>query len=90
MKRDTCLNTAANIVCNDREETHGVAADSFQNIAALWSVTLGRPVGVSQVAMMMMQLKQARIISGKADDADHWVDICGYAALGCELVTPDE
>jgi hypothetical protein len=87
MKRDKCLNTAADLVCNDREESHGAADRSFETIAGLWSITLGRPISVSQVAMMMMQLKQARIMTGKATDADHWVDICGYAALGCELVS---
>jgi len=34
-----------------------------------------------------MQLKQARIITGDASVADHWVDLCGYASLGCELST---
>ena len=87
MKRDKCLNTAADLVCNDREETHGAADKSFSTIAALWSITLGHEVTVGKVAMMMMQLKQARIMTGRSNVADHWVDIAGYAALGCELST---
>jgi hypothetical protein len=87
MKRDKCLNTAAGLVCNDREESHGRADKSFSTIAALWSITLGHEVTVGKVAMMMMQLKQARIITGDASVADHWVDLCGYASLGCELST---
>jgi len=87
MKRDKCLNTAANLVCNDREETHGAADKSFGVIADLWSVTLCLEIHPEQVAMMLTQLKQARIITGDASVADHWVDLCGYASLGCELST---
>ena len=36
---------------------------------------------------MMMLLKVARSQTGAAAEPDHYVDMCGYAAIAGELVT---
>lgn len=41
-------------------------------------------------AISMIATKLARIINGNPHEADHWVDICGYATLGGRLNIPQE
>ena len=45
----------------------------------------GTPVSRSDVAVMMIQLKLARIKTSP-EHADHWMDVAGYAACGGEVV----
>lgn len=86
MNRKECLETALAIVSVDRTATHGNPEDNFQDIAALWSVYLGRQVTSSDVASMMILLKMARIKSNPKHE-DHWIDVAGYAACGVEVTT---
>ena len=70
--------------------TSGTKRDNFRAIARLWNAYLGdRCVGLSSedVALMMMLLKVARSQTGAAAEPDHYVDMCGYAAIAGELVT---
>ena len=53
-------------------------------MAAYWSAHLGTPVSRSDVAVMMIQLKLARIKTSP-EHADHWIDVAGYAACGVEV-----
>jgi len=85
MNREDILKAATQAVCNDREQTHGDAAVTFESVATLWSVTFGIPVEAWQVSIAMQQLKQVRVIGGDYTEPDHWTDICGYASLGAEI-----
>ena len=73
MNRKDCLQAATKAV-EDRGESHGDADSMAWILSGLWSVML-----------MLGQMKDARIIAGDETHADHWVDGCGYRALGCEL-----
>ena len=84
MKRQDILDTAKNIITNDRATTHGGAEDSFSAIAAMWSAYLGGDITEHDVCAMMVLLKVARI-KGNAKHLDSWIDIAGYSAIGGEI-----
>ena len=95
MKRSECLNTAEKIVTGDRQESYGTPEQNFNRIAEMWTTYLqGRNeerldyITAKDVAIMMMLLKVARLMSGTSTQ-DSWIDICGYAACGCEIDTED-
>ena len=91
MKRTECLESAAQIVTGQREDTYGGPEDSFLKIARLWSAYLEN-MGVNalllphDVALMMDLMKTARL-QADADYKDGWIDKAGYAACGCEIAT---
>lgn len=70
------LQEALDIVDGDREGTYGHPAANFQRIAMLWSVALGHPITLKQVALMMVLLKVSREIHKPG--RDNLVDIAGY------------
>ena len=84
MNRTDILDAARQAVTVDRAATHGQLEDSFGLVAAYWSAHLGTPVSRSDVAVMMIQLKLARIKTSP-EHADHWIDVAGYAACGGEV-----
>lgn len=84
MKRQDILDTAKNIITNDRAATHGGAEDSFGAIANMWSEYLGVNITQHDVCAMMVLLKVARI-KGNAKHLDSWIDIAGYSAIGGEI-----
>ena len=84
MNRKDCLQAATKAV-EDRGESHGDADSMAWMLSGLWSVTLGTEIPLWKVMLMLGQMKDARIIAGDETHADHWVDGCGYRALGCEL-----
>ena len=88
MKRQDILDTAKNIITNDRAATHGGAEDSFGTIAAMWSAYLGVNIAQHDVCAMMVLLKVARI-KGNAKHLDSWIDIAGYSAIGGEISQGD-
>lgn len=83
--RDRVLDTAKNIINHDRNDSYGTAKESFSRISDLWTVYLGKNVYPWDVANMMILLKVSRLANSE-DHIDSWVDIAGYAALGCEVV----
>ena len=84
MNRTDILHTAQQYITKDRAGVHGDATDNFRRIARLWSEYLESDISETDVAVLMTLLKVARIKSNAAND-DHWVDACGYMALGGEL-----
>lgn len=72
-----------------RQSTHGDFAKNAQVSQDI--KTILRAAGYHQLdpvhieALDMIALKISRIVSGKADVADHWADIAGYAKLGEEI-----
>jgi hypothetical protein len=88
LKRQDILDTAKNIITNDRAATHGGAEDSFGTIANMWSAYLGVDITQHDVCAMMVLLKVARI-KGNANHLDSWIDIAGYSAIGGEISQGD-
>ena len=90
MTRKELLESAMQIVCNDRNNQYGEPEDSFECIAKLWSSYLEDDIGKEDVAIMMMLLKIARLKSIYYESLDSWVDIAGYAACGVESSTKQD
>lgn len=84
MNRTEILNKANEIICKDRQATHGEAENSFADIANLWSAYLHREINPRDVAMMMVMLKIVRYKKNPSH-LDNAIDLCGYAAIAGEL-----
>ena len=66
-------------VIENRERIYGPAAESFEAVAARWSLVLGIAVTPAQVALCLIDLKLARL-SRDPKHLDSIVDVAGYAA----------
>lgn len=84
--RSGILNQAEQYVTKDRAADHGDMEDNFREIAELWTQYTGHTLRSTDVAVMMTLLKIARLKSNP-DNADNWIDACGYMACGGELAT---
>lgn len=87
--RKRFLVEAEKCITVDRAKTHGDAEQSFELIAAYWSVHLGVPVTAVDVTAMMALFKLARLKGNPAHE-DNWTDGIGYLAIGGELATRDQ
>lgn len=86
------LQTALDVVMNQRQNAHGGAENSFAVIGAYWKVYLDSrgkgfcpEITAYDVAQMMTLLKIARAAMGNGEHADHYVDAAGYNALAAML-----
>jgi len=84
--RTGILNQAEQYVTKDRAADHGDMEDNFREIAELWTQYTEHTLRSTDVAVMMTLLKIARLKSNP-DNADNWIDACGYMACGGELAT---
>lgn len=84
MTRADILDEAKRIVTQDRNRQHGEPEDTFGLIAAYWSAHLDHPVSATDVAVMMTQLKLARL-KASPGNRDNWLDGIGYLACGAEI-----
>ena len=77
------------IVCQDRNVTHGDAEDNFRVIAALWNVYIhnskGEELNNKDVAIMMCLFKISRLMTN-VNNMENWLDLAGYAACGGGIV----
>lgn len=74
------LKKAHDIVHGDREKTYGDPGKNLRLIAQYWSAHTGITLTETDVCIMMMMLKIARLRNDQEHD-DSWIDIIGYAAL---------
>lgn len=80
------LQQAHEVIHGDREKTYGDPAKNLNNIASYWSIHLSASCGekitltAQDVCVMMILLKQARLVNTPADK-DSLLDTAGYAAL---------
>ena len=72
------LQQAAGVI-EHRERIYGPPSESFDAIAARWSLVLGIEVSPAQVALCLIDLKMARLTRGPSH-LDSIVDVAGYAA----------
>lgn len=91
--RERCLSTARQYITRDRSNAYGSAEDNFQDIADSWSAAGfahvrrdggTRPITASDVAVMMILMKLARLKVNPSHE-DSWVDVAGYAACGMQV-----
>ena len=94
MTRKEILEAAEQCVCHDRNEQYGEPENNFAVIARFWQEYIFGATGKTfnltafDVANMMVLFKVARAATaGVNASADSFVDICGYAACGGEIVT---
>jgi|13_taG_2_1085334.scaffolds.fasta_scaffold139783_2 hypothetical protein len=83
--RTHILETANNLITGNREQDYGRPKLNFQNIADRWSQHLGIDIEAYQVALMMADLKIARMATTGRPHEDSLIDIAGYVALAAEL-----
>ena len=85
------LETAKDIVLNQRDQTYGTSsvAQMHERIAGVWSAILKQPVSAMQVALCMAGMKLIRA-ENSPSHADSFVDACGYAAIAAELASTEE
>lgn len=86
MNRAELLETCKGIVMGARQENYGSPESNFKKIADYWTLYLQKKIEPHDVALMMVLMKLARL-QNKPDHEDSWVDIAGYAANGCEIVS---
>lgn len=86
MKRQEILSTAGELIDGERDRVYGSAKENFTTIGKLWEPIAHVELSPVQVALMMNQLKVARLIN-TPDHPDSWVDAAGYIALGGEIAT---
>lgn len=83
------LEEASDLVKGQRQKDYGDKKKNFSDIAALWSVLLGKTIDPVQVAQCMVAMKLARLIKTPTH-RDSWVDIAGYVACAEELLQPSD
>lgn len=89
MTREDILDKAKECVCGQREQDYGTPESNFGLIADLWSAYMNIDISPTDVAMMMVLMKAARIKNG-GGTGDSFVDIAGYAACGGEINSMSE
>lgn len=87
--RAQLLREAETLITGDRNKSYGSPTQNFANTAALLNVQFGHklrePFEARDVALIMIQLKMARMVA--QPKRDNWLDIAGYAACGYEAGT---
>ena len=83
MRRYEVLSKASDLINGDRENEHGQPKHNFRWIARMWSGYLTQSITPTDVCVMMVLLKAARLRHKLNDDS--FVDMAGYAALGSEV-----
>jgi len=83
--RTHILETANNLITGNREQDYGSPKLNFQNVADRWSQLLSVDIEPWHVALLMADLKIARLATTGRPHEDSLIDICGYAALAAEL-----
>lgn len=97
LDRSDILSLAHEAVTVARNQKYGEPQDDFACTSELWDSYIARLIQVrgypnlrpSDVPVMMILLKISRIAQSPGD-ADHWVDIAGYAAIGAECASEEE
>lgn len=85
------LHEAAHAVSSARNVTYGEPQDDFACTSELWDSYIARITQVRgsadihpwDVPIMMILLKISRLAQSPGE-ADHWIDIAGYSAIGAE------
>jgi hypothetical protein len=82
--RGKVLAKASTLVHGSRNRDYGPPEENFQRIAVMWNAYIAgkEALTASDVCMMMCLLKISRV--SHQVDADGFVDLAGYAALGAE------
>lgn len=86
VKRGTAAIEALRVINGARQNTYGNPEDSFDSIAAFWSMYVEKGFSNVDVAIMMALLKIARMKHHGVSHRDNFVDAIGYLALAADMV----
>lgn len=92
MQRAEILQKTEQIICRDRQDTHGKPENTFSLIAAYWSVYLSQEaqreiyIDASDVAVLMTLFKIARM-QVNPNHHDNIIDGIGYLAIAGEIIS---
>lgn len=75
---------AAQLVSQERGQTHGDYRDQHAKCASLWSAYTGTQITPEDVAIMMVLLKISRARMGSFN-RDHYDDMAGYVGIAGAL-----
>jgi hypothetical protein len=95
MNRQSYLETAMDIICNQRPSIHGGAENAFSLVADYWSVFLTKQhnadikLNAADIGVMMSLFKTARWQMNPGH-SDNIVDNIGYLALAGEIQDKEE
>lgn len=89
MKKEDVLKKAIDLINGERASDYGDAYDCHNRIAKLWSIVLGIKVTAQMVALCLILVKIARLITSP-HKLDSWIDIGGYAGIGGECVEKEK
>jgi hypothetical protein len=82
-KPESVLAEAERVINGPKREAYGPVEESFERIAAGWSMILRHHVTARETVLCMVWLKVMR--EGYRHDRDNLVDIAGYAGLADQL-----
>jgi S-adenosylmethionine:diacylglycerol 3-amino-3-carboxypropyl transferase len=91
-KRAEILRAVEQIICRDRQGTHGAPENTFEVIACYWSLYLTKEmekkvvIDASDVAIMMTLFKISRLQANPFHE-DNILDGIGYLAIAGELIS---
>lgn len=74
---------AENLINAERRTDYGNADESFENIAIMWTVYLGKKISAKDVAMCMALLKICR--ESAVEKEDNLIDAAGYIGLAADI-----
>lgn len=81
-----CVLSEVSGFIDERVGTHPDPRSELSAIGRMWGALLGTgPISPEKVALMLVCLKVARAWE-KPDHEDNFLDIAGYAAIGCAHV----
>lgn len=83
------LKRAESLITGARHADYGDPYDDFDRVATMWSAVTGHQFTPHDVPMAMICLKLSRLTESPGNQ-DHWTDICGYAALGFQVMIEEE
>lgn len=85
--RVSILAEAAEIIVGDRQRDYGAPEENFERIAGLWSIQISKklkePLTPTEAALMLVQLKMARMVTTPNEDS--FKDAAGYIGIGYEM-----
>ena len=86
------LAEAAELIVGDRQKDYGTPEENFDRIASLWNTQIAKkliePLSPTEVAIMLVQLKMARMVHSPTEDS--FKDAAGYIGIAYELSLNEE
>ena len=87
--RVSCLEEAAKLTAGDRDATYGPPVENMQRTADIFNAVTGRDLTATDVALMMVSVKLARLNPSPTHRDSH-VDAMAYLGIAFECAVADK